>query len=75
MAFFKFIGDPRNEGEGPKTISLFGHDFDRDHAVEVKDAAAIRKLEGNSHFEKAEGEAEAKPHKTHKGGKHAAPAE
>lgn len=50
MAFFKFIGDPR-DGSGPHTIDFYGRTFHRDRGTEVTDAAQIKKLQGNRHFQ------------------------
>jgi hypothetical protein len=50
MALFRFIGDPRHDGNGAERIEAFGLSFERVHATEVADARVIAKLAGNSHF-------------------------
>jgi hypothetical protein len=50
MVWFRFIGDPRHNGQGADRIEAFGLSFNRAHATQVMDAHAIAKLEGNSHF-------------------------
>ena len=60
MAWFKYIGDPRHDGEGRPRIALFGHRFERGAAVEVTDAVTIAKLAGNPHFAVVDGAATAK---------------
>ncbi len=48
----KFIGDPNEpQAQLPETFSAFGVEFPRGKFVEIKDASAARKIEGNSHFE------------------------
>lgn len=65
MAVFKFIGDA--EGHGPNAIRLFGIEFPKGTAVEVKEDAAISKLNGNGHFE------EVKPQRSADGNRRRSP--
>jgi hypothetical protein len=51
MTAFKFVGDPRHQGEGPDAVTVFAKTFGRTHGTEVTDAIAIRKLQGHTHFE------------------------
>ena len=46
----KFIGDPRNGFDGPKTINFYGIDCPKGKAVKCDDPAIIAKAEGSSHF-------------------------
>lgn len=54
---FVFKGDPADPKGGPGSVDLFGYHFPMNEPVKVdeKDKRAIAKLEGNSHFEKADG--------------------
>ena len=53
---FKFIGDPRNKGDGPDVLRMYGHRFDKNgDPVDVTDPVFIGKLEGNRHFKKVDG--------------------
>lgn len=63
MASFTFRGDPRDgddrdgthmRGHGPDEIVMFGLTFPKGEPVEVKDAHAIKKLKGHSHFQDAD---------------------
>lgn len=53
----RFIGDPRNDGEGPAGIVLWGHSFPKGVWTDVHSADLFRRLRGNSHFETREGKA------------------
>jgi hypothetical protein len=46
----KFIGDPNNNGEGPKVTTTLGKTFRRDAWTAIEDEKVFLKLEGNSHF-------------------------
>lgn len=46
----RFIGDPRNGGDGPRLVSTFGFDFIKGEWRDVSDECA-QKLVGNDHFE------------------------
>lgn len=50
MAFFRFIGDPNDDGSGPDEIEWDGFVFGRDGWTEVPDDRCA-KLRGNGHFE------------------------
>lgn len=55
----RFIGDPNNDGDGPKVLTLFGRQFPKDRfvTIEGEDAdAVLGKLSANDHFEVEEGE-------------------
>jgi len=45
---FKFVGNGKND---PTSCNAWGYEFIYDRAVAVNDPHAIKKLEGNSHFE------------------------
>lgn len=53
----RFIGDPRNEGDGPRVMKTFGLEFTGDRWVTLttgfqrRNRAAIDKMIGNDHFE------------------------
>jgi len=49
---FRFIGDPRFDGEGPAKLTLKGITFDRLSFVDVDDADLARRLATNTHFER-----------------------
>jgi len=55
----RFIGDPRNGGDGPRLVSTFGFEFIKGDWREVSDECAL-KLVTNNHFE-VEGLTIAKP--------------
>lgn len=58
----RFIGDPRDDFSGPKTIPLFGRTFPKGRFVTIEGDDAekvIGKLQANDHFEVGEGEGEA----------------
>lgn len=46
----RFIGDPRNGGEGALALSSFGVDFVKGEWTPIP-AAVVAKLQGNHHFE------------------------
>lgn len=46
----KFIGDPRNGGEGPNVTTILGKTFRKDQWTPIDSEKVFRKLEGNSHF-------------------------
>lgn len=46
----RFIGDPRNGGDGPRLVSTFGFEFIKGDWRDVSDECAL-KLVGNDHFE------------------------
>lgn len=48
---FRFIGDPRNNFDGPDVLEKFDHIFTRSDWTEVTDDFVIRKLLGSSHYE------------------------
>lgn len=47
----RFVGDPRNGGDGPDTVILGNYEIGRVNFVDVTDEALALKLAGNSHFE------------------------
>ncbi|MDP1873640.1 hypothetical protein [Phenylobacterium sp.] len=51
-----FIGDPRNDGDGPKVLMLHGVAFPKNEWVDPVPSALEGKLAGNSHFVTKEGE-------------------
>ena len=51
-----FIGDPRNDGDGPKVLTLHGVAFPKNEWVDPVPSALEGKLAGNSHFVTEEGE-------------------
>lgn len=53
---FRFIGDPRNGGDGPDVVTLGDYEIGRVDFVAVTDEALALKLAGNGHFECDEGE-------------------
>jgi len=63
MAKYKFVGDPRYDGEGPDVISCHGMTFPKGIAVDVEDAAIVAKLDANSHFELAKAAGPGRPRK------------
>lgn len=50
MAFFRFVGDPNDDGSGPNEVMWGDYAFGRLEWTEVPDDACA-KLRGNSHFE------------------------
>jgi hypothetical protein len=50
---FRWIGDPRNNFDGPDIIEKFDHVFTRTDWTDVEDKSVIAKLIGHSHFESA----------------------
>ena len=54
MASFRFIGDPKAEGHGPKEQELFGIVFTRDEWSEVPDAL-IERCDRHTHLERRKG--------------------
>jgi hypothetical protein len=48
---FRFVGDPRNNGDGPEEFEKFEHSFSRDKWTEVDDQFVIGKLINSRHFE------------------------
>ncbi len=46
----RFIGDPRNNGEGASALSFAGVEFIKDQWAPVS-ASLAKKLKGNDHFE------------------------
>jgi hypothetical protein len=54
MAFFRFIGDPNDDGSGPDFIEWDGFVFTRLDWTEVPDDRCA-KLRGNGHFEERSG--------------------
>lgn len=67
MASFMFIGDPRGY-ESPPAVEIYGLVFPKGMAVEVTDAMAIAKLNGNGHFRRCDAE-QAAPRKARSRGK------
>lgn len=60
----KYIGDPKHDGAGRKTLRLFGIAFPHGQWVSIDgNAAALLKLPNNSHFQVDKGEAPASPAK------------
>lgn len=47
----RFIGNPANDGEGPRTITVFGVEFVKGEWVTIEDPATFARLEANSHWE------------------------
>lgn len=54
MASFRFIGDPKADGHGPKEQELFGVTFRRDDWTEVPDEIVDR-CDRHSHLERRKG--------------------
>jgi hypothetical protein len=54
-----FIGDPRNDGDGPKVLMLHGVAFPKNEWVDPVPSALEGKLAGNSHFVTEGGESDA----------------
>lgn len=54
---FRYIGDPKRQGDGPQSVSFRGYTFPKGQPVEVDDAKAIEQLTGNSHFEQVKSRA------------------
>lgn len=54
MAKWVFTGDPRNRSQNPSEISFGGLAFPLNTPVDVDDPAVVKKLEGNSHFKRAD---------------------
>lgn len=50
MARARFIGDPKDEFSGPRTLTNWGHTFVKGEFVDVPDSVA-KKAETNTHFE------------------------
>jgi hypothetical protein len=50
---FRFIGDPRHDGDGPDVLRAHGYAFPKGEAVEVTDEAVAARLAKSSHFERA----------------------
>ena len=49
---YKYVGDPRLDGDGPRSITLYGLTFIKGgEAITVKDKAVAGKLSNNSHFQ------------------------
>lgn len=47
---FTYIGDPKDDGSGPREITMFGYEFTKGEAARVNDKDAVRKLRGHDHF-------------------------
>ena len=52
---FTYIGDPNDDGSGPRNITIFGYDFTKDEPARVRggtkdEQSIIRKLRGHNHF-------------------------
>lgn len=54
MPRYRFIGDPQDGFEGPDRFEWQGIEFSRDEWADVADADLVTKLDGNSHFERAD---------------------
>ena len=50
MRKFKYVGDPRYRGEGPKTVTVYGVTFPKGETVGIHDPVLIAKCENNNHF-------------------------
>lgn len=52
----RFIGDPSNDCDGPRVLTLFGVTFPKNRWTDVSglESAYIAKLEGNRHFQTRE---------------------
>lgn len=50
----RFTGDPRNGGDGPAVLVLWGHQFRKGEWADVRDAGLFARLEKNDHFETGE---------------------
>ncbi len=50
---FRYVGDPRNDGEGPDQVTIWGVTFPKGGDVTVTDEWLAERLAGNSHFEAA----------------------
>lgn len=53
----RFIGDPRNDGDGPAVLALWDHSFPKGEWVGVTDAGLFARLVTNNHFETRTGKA------------------
>lgn len=51
----RFIGDPRNGGDGPAGLVLWGHSFPKGEWVPVESPDLFARLKNNDHFETREG--------------------
>lgn len=57
----RFIGDPRNGGDGPAGLVLWGQTFPKGEWAPVESPDLFRKLAGNDHFETREGKTRPEP--------------
>ena len=51
MTRFRYIGDPRHDGDGPEIFEMFGYTFVKGGVGVVVEGEAARKLAANNHFE------------------------
>lgn len=54
-AIFTYIGDPNDDGAGPREITVFGYEFTKNEAARVPNGTKdeqniVRKLGGHNHF-------------------------
>lgn len=54
MSVFRYIGDPAQGGDGPDVITLRGIRFVKGEPTPVADSLTAAKLDGHSHFERAD---------------------
>lgn len=51
MVAARFIGDPRHGGDGPASVTMWGHTFAKGVWTELTTETAIQRARGNDHFE------------------------
>ena len=51
MVAARFIGDPRNGGDGPASVTMWGHTFAKGVWTELTTELAEKRARGNDHFE------------------------
>lgn len=57
----RFIGDPKNGGDGPAGLVLWGHSFPKGQWAPVESPDLFRRLKNNDHFETREGAVKPEP--------------
>lgn len=51
MVAARFIGDPRHGGDGPASVTMWGHTFAKGAWTELTSEVAVQRARGNDHFE------------------------
>lgn len=51
MVAARFIGDPRHGGDGPASVTMWGHTFAKGVWTELTTETAVLRARGNDHFE------------------------